>query len=168
MLYLFVRFDSLHPSQQFFTRVRTGLPGLNQYYTKDKVSCSKDTTQWQRWGLNLQPHWLQGSTLELSHYTATSDMWLNLMSQFKLPVVDLWGFCGINGSCSSTWVDLALNLICSFCCLSSSSIYKYITQLIQGSYRQVGVRFKDFSRTSKRRSYCFQGLKPYEKYWLTH
>ena len=29
----------------------------------------------------------------------------------------------------------------------------------QGSYRQVCVKFKDFSRTGKRRSYCFQGLK---------
>ena len=27
----FVRFDSLLPSQQFFSYVRTGLPGLNQY-----------------------------------------------------------------------------------------------------------------------------------------
>ena len=34
----------------------------------------------------------------------------------------------------------------------------------QGSYRQVCVKFKDFSRTSKRLSYCFQGLKTYEKY----
>ena len=24
-------FDSLHPSQQFFSHVRTGFPGLNQY-----------------------------------------------------------------------------------------------------------------------------------------
>ena len=24
-------FDCLHPSQQFFSHVRTGLPGLNQY-----------------------------------------------------------------------------------------------------------------------------------------
>ena len=31
--------------------------------------------------------------------------------------------------------------------------------LIQGSYRQDCVKFKDFSRTSKRLSYCFQGLK---------
>ena len=28
---LFVLFDSLHPSQQFFSNVGTGLPGLNQY-----------------------------------------------------------------------------------------------------------------------------------------
>ena len=27
----FVCFDSLHPSQQFFSHVRTGLSGLNQY-----------------------------------------------------------------------------------------------------------------------------------------
>ena len=29
----------------------------------------------------------------------------------------------------------------------------------QGSYRQDCVKFKNFSRTSKRLSYCFQGLK---------
>ena len=29
----------------------------------------------------------------------------------------------------------------------------------QGSYRQDCVKFKDFSRTSKRLSYCFQGMK---------
>ena len=32
----------------------------------------------------------------------------------------------------------------------------------QGSYRQVSVKLKDFSRTSKRFFYCFQGLKTYE------
>ena len=33
-----------------------------------------------------------------------------------------------------------------------------------GTYiRQVCVKFKDFSRTSKRLSYCFQGLKTYAK-----
>ena len=32
-----------------------------------------------------------------------------------------------------------------------------------GSYRQVSVKFKDFSRTSKRLSYHFQGLKTYKK-----
>ena len=36
-----------------------------------------------------------------------------------------------------------------------------------GSYRQVCVKFKDFSRTSKRLSYCFQRLKTFEKYWFT-
>ena len=39
---------------------------------------------------------------------------------------------------------------------------------LQGSYRQVRVKFNDFSRTFKRLSYCFQGLKAYEKYWFTH
>ena len=34
----------------------------------------------------------------------------------------------------------------------------------QGSYRQVCVKFKDFSRASKRIFNCFQGLKTYEKY----
>ena len=38
---------------------------------------------------------------------------------------------------------------------------------LQGSYRQDCVKFKDFSRTSKRLSYCFQGLKTYEKYGFT-
>ena len=38
---------------------------------------------------------------------------------------------------------------------------------IQGSYMQVRVKFKDISRTSKRLSYYFQGLKTYEKYWFT-
>ena len=37
-----------------------------------------------------------------------------------------------------------------------------ITKLGHGSYRQVCVKFKDFSRTSKILSYCFQGLKTYE------
>ena len=35
---------------------------------------------------------------------------------------------------------------------------------IHDSYRQVWVKFKDFSRTSKRLSYSFQGLKVYEKH----
>ena len=32
-----VCFDSLHPSQQFFSHVGSGLPRLNQYLTVDKV-----------------------------------------------------------------------------------------------------------------------------------
>ena len=35
-------------------------------------------------------------------------------------------------------------------------------QLNQGSIRQVCVKFKDFSRTSKRLSYYFQGLNFFE------
>ena len=37
------------------------------------------------------------------------------------------------------------------------------SQVKQGSYRQDCVKFKDFSRTSQRLSFCFQGLKTYEK-----
>ena len=37
-------------------------------------------------------------------------------------------------------------------------------QKFQGSYKQDCVKFKDFSRTSKKLSYCFQGLKTTEKY----
>ena len=37
--------------------------------------------------------------------------------------------------------------------------YKNEEDPIQGSYRQVCVKFKDFSRASKRLSYCFQGSK---------
>ena len=33
---LFVCFDSLLPSQQLFSHVGTGLPGLNQYSAADK------------------------------------------------------------------------------------------------------------------------------------
>ena len=33
----------------------------------------------------------------------------------------------------------------------------------QGSYRQVCLKLKDFSRTPKQLSYCIQGLKTYEK-----
>ena len=34
---------------------------------------------------------------------------------------------------------------------------------LQGSYKQDCENFKDFSMTSKRLSYCFQGLKTYKK-----
>ena len=40
-IFLFVLFDSLRPSQQFFRNVGTGLPGLNQYPAGIKVSCSR-------------------------------------------------------------------------------------------------------------------------------
>ena len=39
---LFVCFDSLHPSQQFYSHVRTGLPGFNHaVHAKEKVTCSR-------------------------------------------------------------------------------------------------------------------------------
>ena len=52
---LFVCFEALHPSQQFFSHVRmiSCLPGLNQYWAVYKVSCSR--TQLQRRVLNQQP-----------------------------------------------------------------------------------------------------------------
>ena len=39
--------------------------------------------------------------------------------------------------------------------------------LDQGSYRQEYANFKDFSRTYKGLSYCFQGLKTNGKYFFT-
>ena len=40
---LFVKcFCSLHPSQQFFSHAGMGLPGLNQYLSENKVSCTPD------------------------------------------------------------------------------------------------------------------------------
>ena len=60
------------------------------------------------------------------------------------------------------------------CCVIQKIFVQFITLVsisdlsailqLQGSYRQVLVKFKDFSRTSKILSYCFQGLKTYEKY----
>ena len=57
---------------------------------------------------------------------------------------------------SATQVWLAVN--------HNTSVTSNNLVLQQGSYRQVCVKFKDFSRTSERLSYCFQGLKAYEKY----
>ena len=37
----FCLFDSLHPCQQSFSYVETGLPGLNQYLARINVSCSR-------------------------------------------------------------------------------------------------------------------------------
>ena len=38
---LFVLFDYLGPSQQFFSYVWMGLPGLNKYLASIKMSCSR-------------------------------------------------------------------------------------------------------------------------------
>ena len=54
--------------QQSFSYVGTGLPGLNQYYARINVSCSRTTTQWRRWGSNPPPLGLESSTLPLSHW----------------------------------------------------------------------------------------------------
>ena len=53
--------------QQSFSFIGTGLPGLNQYWARINVSCSRTTTQWRRWGSNLRPFDLESSTLPLSH-----------------------------------------------------------------------------------------------------
>ena len=37
----YILFDSLHPCQHFSSYVGMGLPGLNQDYADDKVSCSR-------------------------------------------------------------------------------------------------------------------------------
>ena len=55
---LFVRFYSLHLSQQFFSYVWTGHSGLIQLCVLLKA-----TTQWHWWGSNLQPLDLKTSTL---------------------------------------------------------------------------------------------------------
>ena len=60
---LFVWFFTSH--QQSFSYIETGLPGLNQYYARINVSCSRTTTQW---GSNPRPFGLESSTLLLSHY----------------------------------------------------------------------------------------------------
>ena len=39
--FCFVCSYSLHPRRQYFSPVGMGLPGLNQYYAVDKVSCSR-------------------------------------------------------------------------------------------------------------------------------
>ena len=45
---------------------------------------------------------------------------------------------------------------------SPSSLSLFATCNLQGSFRQVCVKFKDFSTTSKRHSSCFQGLQLHE------
>ena len=49
-----------------------------------------------------------------------------------------------------------------YCFVSIAVVMQYADSL-QGSYWQVSVKFKDFSRTSKRLSYSFSRTKVYEK-----
>ena len=67
----FVWFDSLHPSQHFFTYVGKGLPGFNHYKARINVSYSR--TQSSDAGeartKKKQQLYLQLSTLSLSHCT---------------------------------------------------------------------------------------------------
>ena len=56
-------YDSLRPSQRFFSNVRTGLPGLNQYYARN-IGCVSLAPKWctllPRLHLKLKPNtWLE-------------------------------------------------------------------------------------------------------------
>ena len=62
---LFVCFDSLRPSQHFFSHVGTGLPALNQYLSRVSVLLN-DTTQCHLCGSNQKPLDLEPNTLPLS------------------------------------------------------------------------------------------------------
>ena len=84
----------------------------------------------------MRPFGLESSTLPLSHCTKCI---VNLRS-----IVRDW-------KCAILFVGLCHMLRC-----------RCIGQLYQGPYKQVCVKFKDFSSTSKRLSYCFQGLKTNE------
>ena len=82
----FVWFDSLHLSQQFFSYVRTGFPGLNQYKARISVLVlPMDTTHWRRWDLNLQHpwSWVKHSTTEPLPSQIPHDNYL-LMKWFQL------------------------------------------------------------------------------------
>ena len=52
----------------------------------------------------------------------------------------------------------AVGVLCSNTCVKETAL------CTQGSYRQVGVKFRDFSRTFKSLVNSFQGLKIDEKY----
>ena len=119
-LVLFVWSDPLRPSQQFLTYVQTGLPGLNQYFRKDKCVFLKDTAQWC-WSLRLKPvaprswvktlyhiHW----AITCSHYidwpTLTWD-WLIFPKIFTVFI----SFGGLillpNITCNLIWFDALLS-----------------------------------------------------------
>ena len=66
-LILFIWFDSLRPSQQFFSYAGTGLPGLNQYYARINVSFSRTQGSDAGEARNPQPFSLESSTLPLSY-----------------------------------------------------------------------------------------------------
>ena len=77
---LFVLFDSLCPSQQFFSYVGMGLPGLKQYEARIIVSCSR--TQ-HSYASEVRTLGLELSTLPLS-CCATLSYHLSLRSTFCL------------------------------------------------------------------------------------
>ena len=70
--------------QQSFSYIRTGLSGLNHYWARINVSCSRTTTQWPRWGSNPWPFGLVSSTLPLSSNSSFDPYPANLFVQ-KMP-----------------------------------------------------------------------------------
>ena len=67
MLCLFVSFDSLHTSQQLFSHVRTGLPGLNQYKEEECLgNCLICTVKMNVYKLY---RWFNNLDLNCTHYT---------------------------------------------------------------------------------------------------
>ena len=42
-------------SQQYFSHVRTGLPGLNQYLVEDRVSCSRTQDRFYAYAMLYVP-----------------------------------------------------------------------------------------------------------------
>ena len=61
--------DSLSPINNISVIIWTVLPGLNQYYARINVSCSRTPTQWHRWGSSPG---LDSSTIPLSHCAPTT------------------------------------------------------------------------------------------------
>ena len=75
----FCLFDlMLYVPSTIFQLNRDSLPGLNQYWARINVSCSRTTTQWRRWGSNSGPLGLEPSTLPQRHcapYLMGSSTW---------------------------------------------------------------------------------------------
>ena len=64
-LFLFVWFCSLLPSQQFFSYVETGFPGMNQYQARINVSCLRTQQSDAVEARTRNPHsQVKGSTTE--------------------------------------------------------------------------------------------------------
>ena len=66
---VFFLFDYLRPSQQSFSYVETGLPGLNQYLARINVSCSRTQGCDAEKGQYPPPFGLESNTLPLNHCT---------------------------------------------------------------------------------------------------
>ena len=84
-----------------------------------------------------------------------------------LTYINPWSFCkGVGGWGATTILFTASKINNGVCWERERTLLELkdetttctIRWRYQGSYSQDGVKFKDFSRTSKRLSYCFQGL----------